>query len=105
MRDPEPFPFRCNRNGGFSSLFDAFSSREPASTSLENALAYRAAKCLQIDETPLRGICTAAAPLMPALQGHLRTWVLVMAVAFPHHAVQEKSIQRPAEWPSDVSAD
>jgi hypothetical protein len=27
-----------NRNGGSTLLFDAFSSREPASTSLENAL-------------------------------------------------------------------
>src|ERR1019366_10152997 len=34
----EPFPFRLNRNGGSPSLFDAFSSREPVSTSLENAL-------------------------------------------------------------------
>jgi hypothetical protein len=37
----KPFPFRWNRNGGFTSLFDAFSSREPVSTSLENALALR----------------------------------------------------------------
>jgi hypothetical protein len=28
---------------------------------------------------------------MPALQGTLRTSALVMAVAFPHHAVQEKT--------------
>src|SRR5271154_5966397 len=34
----EPFPFRLNRNGGSTLLFDAFSSREPVSTSLENAL-------------------------------------------------------------------
>ncbi len=34
----EPFPFRLNRNGGSTPLFDAFSSREPVSTSLENAL-------------------------------------------------------------------
>jgi hypothetical protein len=34
----EPFPFRLNRNGGSLSCFDAFSSREPVSTSLENAL-------------------------------------------------------------------
>jgi hypothetical protein len=34
----EPFSFRLNRNGGSGSLFDAFSSREPVSTSLENAL-------------------------------------------------------------------
>jgi hypothetical protein len=27
-----------NRNGGSTSLFDAFSSREPVSISLENAL-------------------------------------------------------------------
>src|SRR5437773_2839251 len=35
----EPFPFRLNRNGALSLCFDAFSSREPISTSLENALA------------------------------------------------------------------
>src|SRR6185437_3438461 len=34
----EPFPFRLNRNGGSISLSDAFSSREPVSTSVENAL-------------------------------------------------------------------
>src|SRR5882724_6046592 len=34
----EPFPFRLNRNGALSFCFDAFSSREPVSTSLENAL-------------------------------------------------------------------
>src|SRR5437667_10112249 len=34
----EPFPFRWNRNGALSFCFDAFSSREPVSTSLENAL-------------------------------------------------------------------
>jgi hypothetical protein len=32
------FPFRLNRNGGAASLFDTFSSREPVSASLENAL-------------------------------------------------------------------
>ena len=34
----EPFPLRLNRNGALDSCFDAFSSREPAPTSLENAL-------------------------------------------------------------------
>src|SRR6266849_6935132 len=34
---------------------------------------------------------TAAVPFMPPLQGHLRTSALVMAMAFPHHAVQEKT--------------
>jgi hypothetical protein len=34
----EPFPFRLNRNGALASCFDAFSLREPESTSLENAL-------------------------------------------------------------------
>ena len=34
----EPFPFRLNWNGALSFCFDAFSSREPGSTSLENAL-------------------------------------------------------------------
>ena len=33
----EPFPFRWNRNGALDSCFDAFSLREPGSTSLENA--------------------------------------------------------------------
>ncbi|PPQ14037.1 hypothetical protein CV770_39185 [Bradyrhizobium sp. AC87j1] len=34
----EPFPFRRGRNGALDSYSDAFSSREPVSTSLENAL-------------------------------------------------------------------
>ena len=34
-------PFRFYRNGALDSCFDAFSSREPVSTSLENALAER----------------------------------------------------------------
>ena len=34
----EPCPFRLNRNGALDSCFDAFALREPASTSLENAL-------------------------------------------------------------------
>src|SRR5580692_7365717 len=34
----EPFPFRWNQNGALASCFDAFSLREPVSTSLENAL-------------------------------------------------------------------
>ena len=34
----EPFPFRWNRNGAPDFCFDAFSLREPVSTSLENAL-------------------------------------------------------------------
>ena len=34
----EHFPFRLNRNGAPASCFDAFSLREPESTSLENAL-------------------------------------------------------------------
>src|SRR6266702_8463271 len=33
----------------------------------------------------------AAVPFMSALQGHLRTSALVMAMAFPHHAVQENT--------------
>jgi hypothetical protein len=37
----EPFPFRWNRNGAPGFCFDAFSSREPVSTSLENALSQR----------------------------------------------------------------
>src|SRR5207237_1892784 len=35
------FSFRLNRNGALSFCFDAFSSREPVSTSLENALSSR----------------------------------------------------------------
>jgi hypothetical protein len=38
IRWARAFPFRLNRNGGLYFLFDAFSLREPASTSLENAL-------------------------------------------------------------------
>ncbi|NEU96787.1 hypothetical protein FNJ47_13285 [Bradyrhizobium sp. UFLA 03-164] len=34
----ELLPFRSDRNGAPDFCFDAFSSREPASTSLENAL-------------------------------------------------------------------
>jgi hypothetical protein len=34
----EPFPIRLNRIGALVFCFYAFSSREPASTSLENAL-------------------------------------------------------------------
>jgi hypothetical protein len=33
----------------------------------------------------------ALLPFMSPLQGHLRTSALVMAMAFPHHAVQEKT--------------
>src|SRR5476649_1646985 len=61
----EPFPFRLNRNGGSTSLFDAFSSREPVSTphqvrdrlSLENALGsftFRpASPCIAISVPPV----------------------------------------------------
>ncbi len=38
FRPLEPFPFRRNRNGALGFCFDAISSREPASTSLEDAL-------------------------------------------------------------------
>ena len=44
-----PFPFRLNRNGGSTPLFDAFSSREPVSTSLENALTPKARKGMRHD--------------------------------------------------------
>jgi hypothetical protein len=55
-------------------------------------LPYRAEKCLQIGKTPLRGIINSGRRrFMPAPQGALRTSALVMAVAFPHHAVQEKA--------------
>ncbi|MDA9468188.1 hypothetical protein [Bradyrhizobium sp. CCBAU 53415] len=40
----EPFPFRRSRNGAPDSCSDAFSSREPVSTSLENASETRAFK-------------------------------------------------------------
>ena len=36
--DLEPFTIRLNRIGALDSYFYAFSSREPVSTSLENAL-------------------------------------------------------------------
>jgi acyl-CoA dehydrogenase len=37
----------------------------------------------------------AAVPFMSPLQGHLRTSALVMTMAFPHHAVQEKTQPMP----------
>ncbi|WP_275196402.1 hypothetical protein [Bradyrhizobium sp. CSA207] len=40
----EPFPFRWNRNGALDYCLDAFSLREPVSTSLENALEIEAFK-------------------------------------------------------------
>ena len=42
----EPFPFRWNRNGALVFCFDAFSSREPVPTSLENALEHVAASAM-----------------------------------------------------------
>ncbi|MBU6459247.1 MAG: hypothetical protein KGQ48_17190, partial [Bradyrhizobium sp.] len=47
-QSPEPFPFRWNRNGAPDSRFDAFSLREPVSTSLENALTCRAIGCFPL---------------------------------------------------------
>ena len=38
---------------------------------------------------------------MPALQGALRTSALVMAVAFPHHAVQETAASDARELPGE----
>jgi hypothetical protein len=46
----------------------------------------------------------AAVPFMSPLQGHLRTSALVMALAFPHHAVQEKTAAD-ASAPSRICAD
>jgi hypothetical protein len=43
------FPFRWNRNGALNSYFDAFSLREPLSTSLENAPDRRARR-LALDQ-------------------------------------------------------
>src|SRR6202166_873318 len=52
----EPFPFRLNRNGALDSCFDAFSSTEPVSTSLENALACKPTiKSFLALRTPERG--------------------------------------------------
>jgi hypothetical protein len=47
----------------------------------------------QIGKTPLRGINAGGLPssFMPPRQAALRRQPLVMAVAFPHHAVQEKA--------------
>jgi hypothetical protein len=51
-------------------------------------LPYRAGKGLQIRQTPLGGI-HGVRQRMPAPQAALRQ-ALVLAVAFPHHAVQER---------------
>src|SRR4051812_43047968 len=58
----ESSPFRWNRNGTLDYCFDAFSLREPVSTSLENALARvhrtpdhgNALRARQIDHLPDR---------------------------------------------------
>jgi acyl-CoA dehydrogenase len=39
----------------------------------------------------------AAVPFMSQLQGHLRTSALVTAMAFPHHAVEEKTQPKPGQ--------
>jgi hypothetical protein len=52
----------------------------------------------QIGKTPLCGINTGSRPpcFMPPRQAALRRQALVMAVAFPHHAVQEKVQEKTA---------
>src|SRR5450631_3658582 len=52
--------------------------------------AYRAAKRQQTGYSPLRGISAGAAAWRHC-RGAARTSALVMAVAFPHHPVQEKT--------------
>jgi len=44
----EPIPFRLNRNGALFPLFDAFSSREPVTTSLENALGSKLNQTIEV---------------------------------------------------------
>jgi hypothetical protein len=80
----EPFPFRWNRNGALGFCFDAFSSREPVSTSLENALAsfdegqlsltnvarYRAAPA---QETAASAAWASATVITPATAARLAT--------------------------------
>jgi hypothetical protein len=57
----------------------------------------------QIGKTPLCGI-TGGGSFMPPRQAALRRQALVMAVAFPHHAVQEKTVKTPHPMPSAKSA-
>src|SRR5947207_7460622 len=52
----EPFPFRWNRNGALSFCFDAFSSRELVSTSLENALVPLAGCLLYLRSSALQPV-------------------------------------------------
>jgi hypothetical protein len=55
-------------------------------------LPYRAEKCPQIRESSLRGIkYSARLAFMSPGQAALRRQALVMAMAFPHHPVQEKT--------------
>jgi hypothetical protein len=60
----------------------------------------------QIGKTPLCGINTGSRPpcFMPPRQAALRRQALVMAVAFPHHAVQEKTAKTPHPMPPAKSA-
>jgi hypothetical protein len=67
-------------------------------------LPYRAGKCLQIRQPPLRGIKSVAPTLMLAPQAALRTSVLVMAAAFPHHAAQQETLE-PAQPPRQMCAE
>ncbi len=48
------FRVSSDRENSLAICFDAFSSREPASTSLENALAHRPEKWLRFSEKPMR---------------------------------------------------
>ena len=74
----EPFPFRWDRNGGPGCLFDAFSSREPASTpdqvrggpSLENALLLQAR--IGSDGRPAVDYC--APNMIPFTFARRRAW-------------------------------
>jgi hypothetical protein len=74
-------------------LFEHDLFGKPVPTFPDHALdaPYRAAKYLQIGNTPLRGINNSGGQLMSSLQAALRTSALVMAVAFPHHRAQERT--------------
>src|SRR2546429_2304153 len=57
-----PFPFRLNRNRAPDSCFDAFSSREPVATSLENALVKAGLGPVMSGLFQKGGICATTGP-------------------------------------------
>jgi hypothetical protein len=59
---------------------------------------------VRVKKTRQNKKCLREDSFMPPPQAALRRQALVMAVAFPHHAVQEKTLKTPHPMPSAKSA-